>query len=76
MIVRRLAILINDSIREFALNVFILGDRNVYQFMRLNISGFLPSLTVIQCSLDSERAIASKKLLLEIHMRLFMGFFC
>lgn len=44
----------NDSMREFALCVFILGGRNVYEFIRLNIPGFLPSLTVIQCLLDSK----------------------
>ncbi|CAF3345178.1 unnamed protein product [Rotaria socialis] len=43
----------NDSIREFASNLFILGGRNVYEFIRLNISGLLPSLPIIQSSLDS-----------------------
>jgi hypothetical protein len=43
----------NDSMRDFASCVFILGGRNVYEFIRLNIPGFLPSLTVIQRSLDS-----------------------
>ncbi len=46
----------NDSIRDFASCVFILGGRNVYEFIRLNIPGFLPSLTVIQRLLDSTRS--------------------
>ncbi|CAM4983047.1 unnamed protein product [Rotaria socialis] len=43
----------NDSIREFASCLFILGGRNVYEFIRLNISDLLPSLPIIQSSLDS-----------------------
>ncbi|CAF4702834.1 unnamed protein product [Rotaria socialis] len=43
----------NDSMREFASCLFILGGRNVYGFIRLNISGLLPSLPIIQSSLDS-----------------------
>ncbi|CAF2099824.1 unnamed protein product [Rotaria magnacalcarata] len=43
----------NDSIREFASYLFILGGRNVSEFIRLNISGLLPTLPIIQSSLDS-----------------------
>ncbi|CAF4823955.1 unnamed protein product [Rotaria socialis] len=43
----------SSSIREFASCVFILGGRNVYEFVRLNIPGFLPSLTVIQALIDA-----------------------
>ena len=43
----------NDSIRDFASCVFILGGRNVYEFMRLNIPGFFPSLPLIENSLNS-----------------------
>ena len=43
----------NDSIRDFASCLFILGGRNVYEFIRLNIPGLLPSLPVIQASIDS-----------------------
>lgn len=43
----------NDSIREFASCLFILGGRNVYEFIRLNIPGLLPTLPVIQALIDS-----------------------
>ena len=43
----------NDSIRDFASCIFILCGRNVYEFIRINIPGFLPSLTIIQRLLDS-----------------------
>ncbi|CAF4892980.1 unnamed protein product, partial [Rotaria socialis] len=43
----------SSSIREFASCVFILGGRNVYEFVRLNIPGLLPSLTVIQALIDA-----------------------
>ena len=43
----------NDSIRHFASCLFILGGRNVYEFIRLIIRGFLPSLPIVQISLDS-----------------------
>lgn len=42
-----------DSIREFAACLFILGGRNVYEFIRLNVSGLLPSLTTIQALIDT-----------------------
>ena len=42
----------NDSIRDFASYLFILGGWNVYEFIRLNIPGFLPSLPVIETSLN------------------------
>jgi hypothetical protein len=45
----------NNSIRDFASCLFILGGRNVYEFIRINIPGFLPSLPVIESSLDSIR---------------------
>jgi hypothetical protein len=43
----------NDSIREFASCLFILGGRNIYEFIRLNVSGLLPSLPIIQALIDS-----------------------
>ena len=43
----------NDSIRDFGSCLFILGGRHVYEYIRLNISGFLPSLPIIQASIDS-----------------------
>ena len=43
----------SDPIRNFASCVFILGGRHVYELIRLNIPGFLPSLPVIQRLLDS-----------------------
>ncbi|CAF3816716.1 unnamed protein product [Rotaria sp. Silwood1] len=43
----------DSSIREFASCIFILGGRNVYEFIRINIPGLLPSLTVIQALIDS-----------------------
>ena len=43
----------NDSIRDLASCLFILGGRNVYEFIRLNIPGLFPSLPVIEASLDS-----------------------
>jgi hypothetical protein len=43
----------NDSIRNFASCIFILGGRNVYEFIRLNIPGLLPTLPIIQSLLDS-----------------------
>ena len=43
----------SDPIRDFASCVFILGGRQVYEFIRFNIPGFLPSLPVIQRLLDS-----------------------
>jgi len=46
----------NDSIRDFASCVYILGGRNVYEFIRINIPGFLPTLTIIQHLLDSTKS--------------------
>ena len=46
----------SDSIREFASCVYIFGGRNVYEFIRINIPGFLPSLTVIRREIDSAAA--------------------
>lgn len=43
----------NSDIREFASCLFILGGRNVYEFVRINIPGFLPSLPVIQALIDT-----------------------
>ncbi|CAF4188621.1 unnamed protein product [Rotaria magnacalcarata] len=43
----------DSCIREFASCIFILGGRNVYEFIRINIPGLLPSLTVIQALIDS-----------------------
>lgn len=43
----------NDSIRDFGSCIFILSGRHVYEYIRPNISGFLPSLPIIQASIDS-----------------------
>jgi hypothetical protein len=43
----------NDCIHDFASCLFILDGRNVYEYIRLNISGFLSSLPIIQASIDS-----------------------
>jgi hypothetical protein len=43
----------SESIRELAPCLFILAGRNAYEFARLNIRGLLPSLTLIQTSLES-----------------------
>lgn len=43
----------NDSIRDFGSCLFILGGRHVHEYIRINISGFLPSLPISQASIDS-----------------------
>ena len=43
----------NSSMREFASVIFILGGRNLYEFIRMNIPGLLPSLSIIQSLIDS-----------------------
>lgn len=43
----------NDFIRDFASCIFILGGRNAYEFIRINIPDFIPSLTIVQHLLDS-----------------------
>ena len=43
----------NSSMREFASVIFILGGRNLYEFIRMNILGLLPSLSIIQSLIDS-----------------------
>ncbi|CAF3472510.1 unnamed protein product [Rotaria socialis] len=37
----------NDKIKEFALSLYILGGELTYEFIRLNIPGSLPSLTIL-----------------------------
>ena len=41
-----------NTIHEFAACLFILGGRNAYEFIRLNIPGLIPSLTTIQALID------------------------
>lgn len=41
------------SLREFASCVYIFGGRSVYEFIRINIPGFLPSLSVIRHEIDT-----------------------
>lgn len=43
----------SEPIREFASCIYIFGGRNVYEFIRINIQGFLPSLPVIHREIDS-----------------------
>lgn len=43
------------SIKDFATSLFILGGRNVYEFVRLNLEGSLPSLTSLLSALKSSK---------------------
>ena len=38
----------DTAIRQFTCSLFILGGRTAYEFLRLNIPGFLPSVQIIQ----------------------------
>ncbi|CAF1349249.1 unnamed protein product [Rotaria sordida] len=38
----------DTAVRQFACSLFILGGRTAYEFVRLNIPGFLPSVQIIQ----------------------------
>ena len=44
-----------QSVKDFAASVFILGGRNVYEFIRLNIPGLFPSLTTLRSTLTSSK---------------------
>ncbi|CAF3733967.1 unnamed protein product, partial [Rotaria sp. Silwood1] len=37
----------SDSIKDFALSLYILGDKLTYEFVRLNLPGSLPNLTML-----------------------------
>lgn len=43
-----------EDVLEFATCLFILSGRNAYEFLRLNITGALPSITTIQTKLAKE----------------------
>ena len=43
----------SDSIREFASCIYIFGGRGVYEFIRINLPDFLPSLTVLHREIHS-----------------------
>ncbi|CAF2973604.1 unnamed protein product [Rotaria sp. Silwood2] len=43
------------SIKDFATSLFILGGRNVYEFVRLNLAGSIPSLTSLRSTLTSSK---------------------
>ena len=42
-----------ESLRNFAACLHILGGRNVYEFIRINIPGLLPSSPIVHALLDS-----------------------
>ncbi|CAM4878551.1 unnamed protein product [Rotaria socialis] len=44
-----------QSIKDFATSMFILGGRCVYEFVRLNIPGSIPSLTSLRLILTSSK---------------------
>ena len=44
-----------QSVKDFAASVYILGGRNVYQLIRLNISVSLPSLTTLRTVISSSK---------------------
>ena len=37
----------NDTVKKFAMLLFTLGGKSAYQFVRMNIVGALPSLTIL-----------------------------
>ena len=41
----------SKSVQDFAHALYILGGRNVYEFMRMNLPGALPGLTTVNDSL-------------------------
>ncbi|CAF2139424.1 unnamed protein product [Rotaria magnacalcarata] len=44
-----------QSIKDFATSLLILGGRNVYEFVRLNLPGSIPSLTSLHLILTSSK---------------------
>ncbi|CAF1178512.1 unnamed protein product [Rotaria sordida] len=43
----------NEQVQKFAMSLYILAGRNVYEFVRMNIPGAIPAVSIIQSSLDS-----------------------
>ncbi|CAF1235869.1 unnamed protein product, partial [Rotaria sordida] len=43
----------NEQVLDFAVCLFILADRNAYEFLRINIPGTLPSLITIRAKLST-----------------------
>ncbi|CAF4929660.1 unnamed protein product [Rotaria socialis] len=44
-----------QSVKDYAVSLYILGGRNVYDFVRLNIPGFIPNLTSLRSILTSSK---------------------
>ena len=44
-----------QSVKEFAASIYILGGRNLFEFIRLNIPGSLPSVTGLRSILKSTK---------------------
>ncbi|CAM4921707.1 unnamed protein product [Rotaria socialis] len=44
-----------QSVKDYAVSLYILGGRNVYDFVRLNIPGLIPSLTSLRSILTSSK---------------------
>jgi len=44
-----------QSVKDFAASIFILGGCHVYEFIRLNIPGSIPSLTSLRSTLSSSK---------------------
>ncbi|CAF1210152.1 unnamed protein product [Rotaria sordida] len=44
----------NEQVQKFAMSLYILADRNAYEFVRMNIPGAIPAVSTIQSSLDRE----------------------
>ncbi|CAF1375253.1 unnamed protein product [Adineta ricciae] len=43
----------DSTVRQFASCLYILGGRTAYEFVRLNLPGFLPSVQIIQSDINS-----------------------
>jgi hypothetical protein len=50
----------DDSIKNFALVLYILGGKQVYEFIRINIIGALPNLTTLNKLISSTDAILTE----------------
>ena len=44
-----------DSVRNFALSLYIMGGKLTYEFIRLNLPGSLPSLSMLSTSISDNR---------------------
>ena len=44
-----------SAIKEFAVSIYILGGRNLYEFIRLNICGSIPNITSIRSLISSSK---------------------